>query len=102
MKLKQITGCIVMVLLFTALACGAYAADDGKEGKLNLNAATVEQLAKIPGLNQDLAKKIVKLREENGEFIDMEELLDIPGIDNKLLRQLKKHLFIEPVDDCNC
>jgi hypothetical protein len=32
----------------------------------------------------------------------MEELLDIKGIDNRLLRQLKQHLYIEPVGDCNC
>ena len=101
MKLKNITGGIALVLLFSALACGAYAGD-GDKGKLNLNAATVEELAKIPGLNQDIAKKIIELRKENGEFIDMEELLDIQGIDNQLLRQLKKHLFIESVDDCNC
>jgi len=101
MKLRKITGCIAMVLLFATLTCGLYAADEN-EGKLNLNAATIEQLSKIPGLNQEMAKKIIELRKENGEFIDMEELLDIQGIDNQLLRQLKKHLFVESVDDCNC
>jgi competence protein ComEA len=99
MKMKAIISCVGALLLFSVLAGSIYAED---EAKLNLNAATVEQLAKIPGLNQALAEKIIKLREENGEFIDLEELLDIDGIDNKLLRQLKKHLFIEAVDDCNC
>ena len=101
MKVKKIAVFMTLALLFSALACGMYA-EEKKEGKLNLNKATVEQLAKIPGLNKDLAKKIVELREENGEFIDMEELLDIPGINNQTLRELKKHLFIEAVDDCNC
>ena len=100
MKMKKVAGCLAALMLITALTCSVYADDD--EAKLNLNAATVKELVKIPGLNQDLAEKIIELREENGEFIDMEELLDIPGIDNKLLRQLKKHLYIEPVDDCNC
>ncbi|MBN2321163.1 MAG: helix-hairpin-helix domain-containing protein [Acidobacteria bacterium] len=99
MQVKKIAGCLVILCLFFAVAGGAFAEN---EDKLNLNAATVEELAKIPGLNPDLAAKIIELREENGEYIDMEELLDIPGIDNKLLRQLKKHLFIESVDDCNC
>ena len=99
MHIRKIAGILGILFIFFALAGGAYAQN---EDKLNLNAATVEQLAKVPGLNQDLAEKIIKLREENGEFIDMEELLDIPGIDNKLLRQLKKYLFVESVDDCNC
>jgi competence protein ComEA len=100
MKIRKVAGSLAALMLITALTCGVYADDD--EAKLNLNAATVKELVKIPGLNQDLAEKIIELREKNGEFIDMEELLDIPGIDNKLLRQLKKHLYIEPVDDCNC
>ena len=99
MHVRKIACILGMVCIFFALSGGAYAQN---EDKLNLNAATVEQLSKVPGLNQDLAEKIVKLREENGEYIDMEELLDIPGIDSKLLRQLKKYLFIESVDDCNC
>ena len=99
MRMKVISGCIVMVLLLSTLAGPMYA---DEENKINLNTATVEQLVKIPGLNQDLAKKIIELREENGEFIDLEELLDVDGITNQLLRQLKKHLFIEEVDDCNC
>ena len=99
MRIKKIAVCFAISCVLFALAVGAHAEN---EDKLNLNAATAEQLAKVPGLNQDLAEKIIELRKENGEFIDMEELLDIPGIDNKLLRQLKKHLFIEPVDDCNC
>jgi competence protein ComEA len=70
--------------------------------KLNLNSATIEELAEIPGMNQDLAKKIIEVREEDGEFVDMEELLDIPDINIQLLRTLKKHLFIESLDECNC
>jgi competence ComEA-like helix-hairpin-helix protein len=99
MKMKAIACCMAALVLSMVLAGPVSAAE---EGKLNLNAATVEELTKIPGLNKSLAQKIVELRQKNGEFIDMEELLDIKGIDNRLLRQLKQHLYIEPVGDCNC
>ena len=99
MQGRKIAVCLGVLMLLLAMTGGVSAQD---EEKLNLNAATVEELSKVPGLDKALAEKIIALREENGEFIDMEELLDIPGIDNKLLRQLKKHLFIESVDDCNC
>ena len=94
-----IAGCLGVMLFLSVLAGGGFAED---ENKINLNAVDAKELSQIPGLNMDLAQKIVQLREENGEFIDMEELLSVPGIDNKLLRQLKKHLFIEPVEDCDC
>jgi competence protein ComEA len=99
MRANTIACCLGMLLILSVLVCAGFAEE---EEKVNLNKATVEQLSKVPGLNMDLAKKIIQLREENGEFIDMEELLSVPGIDNSLLRKLKKHLFIESVDDCNC
>ena len=99
MRKKMIASCLGVMLFLSILVSGGFAED---QDKVNLNAVSVEELSQVPGLNMDLAKKIVNLREENGEFIDMEELLSVPGIDNKLLRQLKKHLFIEPVEDCDC
>jgi competence ComEA-like helix-hairpin-helix protein len=101
MKRSLFAGCLGALLILFALSGGGFA-DDDEEEKINLNTATVEELSKIPGLNKDLAQKIVKLRNDNGEFIDMEELLEVPGIDAGLLRKLKKYLFIESVDDCNC
>jgi competence ComEA-like helix-hairpin-helix protein len=99
MGTKKIAGCLGMLLFLTFLVSGGFGEE---QKKINLNAASLEELSQVPGLNMDLAKKIFKLREENGEFIDMEELLSVPGIDNQLLRKLKKYLFIEEVEDCNC
>ncbi|MDD2220058.1 MAG: helix-hairpin-helix domain-containing protein [Desulfoplanes sp.] len=94
---------IVILALITALFVAAtpgFAEDH--DGKLNLNAITVEQLANVPGVSQELAQEIIDARTENGEFVDMDELLDVDGIDNSLLRQLKQHLYIEATSGCNC
>ena len=99
MNLKKIICCISLVMMFSILVSGLYAEEDKK---INLNSATVEELAKVPGLNKELAEKIIAVREENGEFVDMEELLDIEGIDVQLLRKLKKYIKIEALDGCNC
>ena len=95
-KMLLTFGMVVMLLLVTAVGSSA------EEKKVNLNKATVEELAQIPGLNAELAKKVVEKRKQNGEFVDLEELLDIDGIDNNLLRSLRKHLFIDPAGGCNC
>lgn len=96
---KTITYCITLVLTFSLLTPGLYAEN---QDQINLNAATVEELAKVPGLNHELAESIIEARDENGEFVDMEELLDVDGVDVTLLRRLKKHLMIEELDGCNC
>lgn len=81
---------------------GAVKINKFKDGKLNLNAATKEDLVKIPEINPELAERILQQRKQNGEFVDMQELLDIEGVDNKLLRQLKKKIYLEPASNCNC
>ncbi len=81
---------------------GAVKINKFKDGKLNLNAATKEDLVKIPEISPELADRILKQRKQNGEFVDMQELLDIEGVDNKLLRQLQKKIYLEPASNCNC
>ena len=99
MKINKITFLMAFFIIFSLLSPGLYAKD---EDKINLNSATVEELAKVPVINKKLAKRIIEAREENGEFVDMEELLDIEEIDETLLDQLKKYITIEEQDDCNC
>ena len=101
MNIKKIFSCMTLVLMLTLLASGLYAGEE-TDKLLNINSATVEELAKIPGITQELAEKIIEVRDENGEFVDMDELLDIDGIDTTLLRQLKKYLKVESLDGCNC
>ena len=99
MNLKKILYFMTLVLIISILSSGLNAEEDKK---INLNSATVEELEKIPGLNRELAQKIIAAREENGEFVDMDELLDIEGIDIELLRGLKENIKIEAPDECNC
>ena len=99
MNLKKILYFMTLVLMISILSSGLNAEEDKK---INLNSATVEELEKIPGLNRELAQKIIAAREENGEFVDMDELLDIEGIDIELLRWLKENIKIEAPDECNC
>ncbi len=99
MKINKLIYSILFILVFSLIAVNLYAEDDDR---INLNSATVEDLVKIPGIDKELAERIVETREENGEFVDIDELLDIEGIDAKLLRQLKKYIKVEELDGCNC
>jgi len=98
MKHLMVILSLLAVLFFTAVP--GFSGDH--EGKQNLNTITVEQLAQVPGVGEELAHKIIDARSENGEFVDMDELLDVDGIDNSKLRKLKKHLYIEAASSCNC
>ncbi len=96
MKLLITTMILVMLFFSTTLVMA-----DDKAGKTNLNKATQEQLMGA-GISAELATSILELREENDEFIDIEELMDADGMDANALRKIKKHFYIEEVAGCNC
>lgn len=47
---------------------------------LDLNTATAEELAELPGIGPELAGRITAHREENGPFKSVEEIMDVKGI----------------------
>lgn len=97
--MKQLITCILIVCMLCLTASVNFAED--KAGKINLNTATKEQLVSI-GIDAEMADAILELRKENDEFVDMEELTDIDGVDAKMLRKLKKKAYIEAANGCNC
>lgn len=61
------------------------AADSG----LDLNAATASQLEALPGVGPVLAERIIAYRLERGPFVEVEDLLDVPGIGEAKLSQMR-------------
>ncbi len=66
----------------------------GMMDKLNVNTASIESLAKIPGLDQKISEAIAAYREANGAFKSLSELANIEGIDAGLLDKIKPFLTI--------
>ncbi len=59
-----------------------------KTSLININQATIDQLASLPGLGAKKAKAIIEYRELNGKFTDVRELVNVKGIGPKLLVKL--------------
>ena len=57
--------------------------------KIDLNAATVEQLKSLPGIGDTRARQIIALRESVGRFSVLEQLLEINGIGEKTLESIR-------------
>jgi competence ComEA-like helix-hairpin-helix protein len=67
------------------VTAAATAASASTTGKVSVHGATVEELAKLPGLSVKIAKEIVK----NRPFASIEALVDVRGIGEKTLRRIK-------------
>jgi competence protein ComEA len=58
-------------------------------GPVDLNTATLEQLDELPGVGPTTAQAIIDHREQNGPFRSVDELLDVRGIGDAKLAQLR-------------
>lgn len=57
--------------------------------KVNLNTATAEQLDALPGVGPVTAQAILSWRQEHGRFATVDDLLDVKGIGDATLAELR-------------
>lgn len=69
-------------------------ASGSPDGKIHLNQATAAELDSLPGVGPVIAERIVSYRAENGPFQSVEDLLDVPGIGEAKLADLRDHVQV--------
>lgn len=58
--------------------------------KLNINTSNAQQLQELPGIGPSLAERIIKYRQEKGKFNSVDELLNVSGIGEKKLEEIRE------------
>jgi len=61
---------------------------------IDINQASEEEFAKLPGVGPELARRIVAFREKHGPFHRVEDLLVIRGIGHKKWRKIRPYLRV--------
>ncbi|WP_309718104.1 helix-hairpin-helix domain-containing protein [Armatimonas sp.] len=64
-------------------------------GMVSLNKATAKELESLPGIGPAIAERIVAYRTEQGKFSELSELMEVKGIGEKKLAQLRPHLTLD-------
>ena len=67
---------------------------EGKENKVNINTANLNELDSLPGIGPSLAKRIIEYREENGNFKSIEELQNVKGIGDAKYSDIKDNVTV--------
>lgn len=62
--------------------------------KVNLNAATKEQLLTVPGIGETRADQILALRQKLGKFTSVSQLKRIDGIGGKTYAKLQPYFYV--------
>jgi hypothetical protein len=64
---------------------------------IDLNRASEEDLLLVPGIGERMAAQIVQLRHSRGSFERLSDLIVVPGIKERKLRDFEKYLTVGPV-----
>ena len=61
---------------------------------VNINTASLTELQNLSGIGKSKAEAIIKYREQNGNFKNIEELLNVDGIGEKLYEEIKSNITV--------
>lgn len=92
--MKRLVGFFVVGLLLFLASPGWSGGMDWDASTLDINSATTEQLASVPGMNAELAQAIVTFRDTNGPFSSVDELAKVKGMDAAVLEAVGKYLTV--------
>jgi competence protein ComEA len=91
-RARALTSLVAMSLLFASMAAHAEAGDDAT--RVDLNRASAEELATLPGIGAAKAAAIVEFRTSSGAFASLDELEAVRGIGPALVAKLRPHVTL--------
>ena len=95
-QIKKSVSILVFFVVVFALASPAMDSQKVQKSKslININTATVQQLAKLPRVGEKTAERIITFRKKHGKFKKVEDLMKVSGIGEKTFKKLTKLITV--------
>ena len=92
----------VVLAAMCCLALPAYAAEELPAEPININAATVDELAALPGIGHVIGLRIGEYRKQNRRFTKNVELMNVNGIGERTFEGWKDSITVQGTDTPRC
>lgn len=74
---------------------GVTGIDSKENDTININKADEKKLQELNGIGESLASSIIKYREDNGKFKNIEDLKNVPGIGESKFSNIKEKIKVK-------
>lgn len=65
-------------------------------GRININTASAEEIATLPGIGPTTAQKIVEYRLQHGPFRTIQDIQNVPGIGPTTFAKIRDYITVGP------
>jgi competence protein ComEA len=83
-----------LVMFLAASTCFAEKEKAASDGKVDINTASVEELAQLKGVGKALGNRIIDYRKANGPFQKPEDITKVKGIGPAILEKNKEKIKV--------
>lgn len=66
-----------------------------KDGKVNLNTASLADLMTLPGIGEVRAQAIIDYRDKNGKFVSIEDVMKVSGIKESSFEKMQDSICVK-------
>lgn len=93
--LHKFCSVIVLVLAIAFVCQKICISAEGIEGRVNINTATEDQIALLPGIGPKIAVEVVNYRASNGNFQTIDDMKKVKGVGDKKFEKIKNFVVVE-------
>ncbi len=74
--------------------CDNNISSEKDKSKININTASVEELDTLNGIGESKAKAIFEYRKSNGDFLKIEDIMNVNGISESIFEKIKDYITV--------